>query len=217
MARLVKQDPGNTFWRGISGRISLALGRVLYARGELAEAARAAGKAEATAHALLATDSTVINWQTDILMPARLLQARLAAEGGQHKEALQLVRKVTSSLGEVPESKRHSEAIWSLRIKALLLEGNQLYALGQEGGIAAWREAVSVVHKDAGSTTTITPATLTAIADGYQRLGENSEARRIMTRLDAMGYRAPEFLSLKKRLARARTEQAHRVGSHPNP
>lgn len=220
MARLVKQDPGNTLWREISGKIYLALGEALYGRGELAEAVKAAGTAEGIARSLLATDSSVIRWKTDILIPDRLLQAKLAARGGRHKEALLLARNVISSLDEIPESKRHSETVWSLRIRARLLEGNQLDALGQEGGIAAWRDAVSVVHEDAGSITTITPVTLTAIADSFQRLGKNSEAHRIITRLDAMGYRAPEFLSLKKRLARARAEQAssrpHRGGSHFN-
>ena len=214
---LVKQDPGNTFWQEISGKIHVALGEVFYGCGEPAEAAQAAGKAESIARSLLATDSTVIHWQTDVLIPALLLRAKLAARDGRHEEALSLARNAISSLAKIPESKRHSEAVWSLRIRAGLLEGTQLYALGQEGSIAAWSAAVSVVRKGAGSATTITPATLTAIADAYQRLGKNDEARRIVARLDAMGYRAPEYLSLKKRFARARTERAHRGGSHSNP
>ena len=215
---LVIRDITNTDWQESNAAGWVALGEGLYARHEFSAAQKAADKAGQIARELLAKDSTVIAWQTRIMARNRLLLARLASHGGRHEDARAIASSVATTLAAMPAAKRGLVEVETTLMHARLLQGDELQALGRPGSAGAWKDVLDIARANTGS---LTPDMRTSIAGAYVRLGNIGEARHIMMQLDGIGYRAPGFQSLKKRLARARTEQAStrpsRGGSHLNP
>ncbi len=203
--KLVTLDDTNTSWQEINAAGWVMLGEVRYARNEFSAAEKAADKAERVARRLVAKNPTVIAWQTEIMAPARLLLARLASRGGRDEEALAIVNKVVSTLAAMPASKRSLADTEALLMDARLLQGDELQALGRTGSIDAWKDVLGIAKANTGS---LTPGMRARIAGAYLRLGDTGEANRIIKQLERIGYMAPAFANLKKRLAQRHLEQA---------
>lgn len=190
---LVAQDRSNTFWQEINARAYVSLGEVLYDLGDHEAASKALGNGQRIARDLVKADPSVIAWQTD-LAQSRFLEARLDARAGKHAGALALTRKITEKLDALPAAKRKSASVNALLLSSHLFLGDELHALGRKGSTEAWQDVLAIADSEPGNRP---PTTLTAMATAYLRLGNVGEARRIMRKLDALGYRAPEFMRLK--------------------
>ena len=203
---LVKLDPTNTSWQEVDAGGWITLGEVRYTRDEFSAAAKAADKAEQIASKLLEKDPTVLAWQTTLNTRIQLLSARLASHDGRHDDALKIASTVAATLTAMPANTRDTETVEVLLIAAYLLQGDELQALHRTGSANAWKKVLSITS--ANSNGFLTAESRTVIAGAYLRLGDTKNARRIVAELDAIGYRAPELIDLKRRIAKRHTEQA---------
>ena len=202
--KLVKLDHTNTLWQEVNAGAWVTLGEVHYSRGEFTAAAQGAKTAEVIARALLKKDSSVLAWHV-VKAGAGLLLARLQARKGRHADALQTVSRVAADLAAMPAHKRRTGNAETLLVSARLLQGDELRALNRPGDIEAWKRVIEVTSGNHGA---VTPATQTVMAKAYLRLGNAGEAKRIAKELEGLGYRAPEFLTLKQRMRKANGERA---------
>ncbi len=202
---LVKQDATNTLWQELNaaGWINLAESR--YARNEFAASEKAAARGDQLARKLLEKDPTVLHWQTTLESRVQLLLSRLASRGGRHEDALKIASAVASNLDAMPADKRSTPSAETYLLSAHLLQGDELRALHQTGSVDAWKKVIGIAQANTGD---LTPEMRTTVAAAYLRLGDTRKARRILDQLGALGYRAPEFMDLKRRIARRHTEQA---------
>ena len=211
---LVPRDPGNTFWQEIEASAYVTLGEVLYDRSEVEAASKAVASAERIAHALVKKDSSVIAWQTGLLARSELLRARLDARGNRHAAALALARKVAAKLDSLPAKKQQTATVRNMILDTRLFLGDELHALGRDGSAEAWNDVLTIAKADPGERT---PATLTAMATAYARLGRMGEARRIVLRVEKTGYRAPDFMKLKALISGKPAERVSATSSPPGP
>ncbi|MGH8274305.1 MAG: hypothetical protein ACRES9_08680, partial [Gammaproteobacteria bacterium] len=194
---LIVQDASNTFWQELDAGAHVELGKVFYYRNDPAAASNAAAKAEDIARSLVKRAPAVISWQT-LLGQTQLLLATLDAHAGDHETALAITQGLVARLATLHPGKYGNKDVQDLLIQTRLLEGDELQALGRKGSRVAWEAALAAADRDAQY-----PAlgTRTAIAGVCLRLGQRERAKSIVAQLDALGYRSPEFLSLKEAIS----------------
>ncbi len=194
---LIVQDVSNTFWQELDAGTHVELGKVFYYRNDPAAASNATAKAEGLARSLVKRAPSVISWQI-LLGQTQLLLATLDAHAGDHETALAITQRLVARLATLHPEKYGNKDMQDLLIKTRLLEGDELQALGREGSRAAWEAALAAAGRDSQYRAL---GTRTAIAGVCLRLEQRERAKSIVAQLDALGYRSPEFLSLKEAIS----------------
>lgn len=184
LAFLTKNEPANTEWRGIGVRAAIERGELALATRHMAEAQASARQACDAAQELYLRDQTVSEWRTTFRRQCLMLRARLALLGPSPGDALPLAQQaLTIARGENAGATR----AFALAGAQFLLS-DALRASGQTeaaGGalaaaLAAWPNAVEQ-----------RPVELAEHARLLTRLGR--DATPLIKRLDAMGYRYPDY------------------------
>ncbi|TAN08720.1 MAG: TIR domain-containing protein [Rhodanobacteraceae bacterium] len=187
-------DPSNSSWQDYYGLYAQQLGGLLRQDGQLDDAATADNDAVRVLSALAAKDPTSSDWPPDLAL-AQLELARLS-----------LTRHDISSAQTNAESALLIAR--KLRVKTpgdrslMLLEAQADTVLGR---IAAQRHDAAGAQRDwmqardllqptlrAGND----PNFLAAYVETLLQLGDTESARPIIAKLNAMGYRTPDFVAL---------------------
>ena len=193
---LVGTEPGNTEWLESSARARLDLGSVLRLARDYGEAGAAVRAGCDTGSRLIARDRTVRTWNVDLRLICLSERARLALATGAPLEASSLA-SVAVAVAEGPHGTTGAEALIA-RAKAHQLAGDVFAALGEpEAALRSWRRAAAIWPRNAA----LVPSDLATHATLMRSVGDLAVARRSEARLDAMGYRHPDYLRSRNRAA----------------
>ena len=191
---LAAADPENAASADATSAAYADLGEALLDSGDEAAARSVIARARELAAHLVERDPSVVGWQAH-LSRSVLLQAHLAAADGDPLGALRQIQGVIQRLDTLGQLNRRDRRTRLLYAHALLLSGEQNSALGNQlEARADWERVVAALHADAPVTD---PRAAAALAIALQKLGRDQEAYAIVTRLDQIGYRAPEFLRFR--------------------
>jgi len=163
------------------GESELRLGRRNAAKSALITAVNLSDK-------LVSSDGSVALWKGKNRADAKLMLARHAASTGDIDSARAIYRDIETELRELVSS-QHADPIILRRYLAALAGTARITNTSKD----AWDEIIQRAGQDPKRNG---PEALTILAEAYQRSGKNGEARRIVTKLYAAGYRHPDFLAL---------------------
>jgi tetratricopeptide (TPR) repeat protein len=196
---LLALDPNNKLWSEMACAAHLELGEALFFTDDLPGATRAARQARHLAEALVGADPSVRNWQVQHLGRTELLEARLAARQGDRRGALADAQAILRRLEPWRDDNGKTSAVPRIFGTASLLAGDQFRALGASGdAMRAWRDALASFEHAANSR--IEPLSAVPLGRILLRVGRREEAEQLAARLDALGYRHPDFLLLQQEL-----------------
>ncbi len=189
-AQLVAIDPANTRRQRNLAVARRKLGRRLHVQGDLDGAAEQFNSALQVLEELVAKDPAQPGWRRDLALQHQRTGALLLTESNL-EAALEACQKAETMLEELiaeyPAARRELG-------ECSLLLGEILAEQGDEAAPAAWQRALEVVEPDARSA--LHPEVLDLWARALLRLGRVDEARAIVDRLLAQGYREPRFIEL---------------------
>ena len=187
-------DPTYSSWQDYYGLYGQQLGGLLRQNGQLDAAATADDDAVQVLSALTAKDPTSSDWPPDLalaqLETARLSLARNDISGAQTQahSALAVTRKLRA---KSPDDR-----------SLILLEAQADMVLGR---VAAQRRDAAIAQKNWSQACDLLrpalragddPNFLAAYAEALLRLDQTDPARPIIAKLNAMGYRTPDFVAL---------------------
>lgn len=192
--KLMAFDPKNAAWADFFALYSQQLGGLLRQRGQPAMASAADQDAVRVLSALAAKDPGNTSWQQDLaqsrLELSRLLLARDDIDGAS-SAASAAKAAADRLLGNSPGDR-----------SLILLAGQTDLVLGQiaterKDDAAAtqyWSQARDLILPATRSGAD--PGFLATCAEALLRLGQLETARPMVTRLDGMGYRTPDFVTV---------------------
>lgn len=187
---LIEEDPTNMVIVDMAAQAYADLGEGLMLDGKASAARAAINRSRDLAAQLVARDSSVVAWQSR-LSRSQLLQAAFSAATGDALGALRLVQGVEQRLDALRQSHRLDRGARFQYARALLLSGDLHSVLGKPDQARSDREyLVQALHAE----TTTGPATDAMLAVALLKLGRTDEAAQIGAHLDAMGYRAPDYV-----------------------
>ncbi len=189
-AQLVAIDPSNMRWRRNFASARGELGRMLHVQGDLDGAAEHFDSALQTFKDLVAKDPTQTGWRRDLAQQHQRTGALLLTRGDL-EAALGRARKAVAMLEELIAEYPADRRILS---EGYLLLGEILAEQGDEGARVAWQRALEVIEPHARSA--LHPEVRDLRARALFRVGRLDEARPIVDRLLAQGYREPELVEL---------------------
>lgn len=188
---LMATDADNTETIDATAAASADLGELLADTGDFAAARKAIERARMLAATLVARDGTVVRWQAR-LARSLLLQATTIAAGGDALAAQRLAQGVEQRLDGLRQGRRLDRRARLSYAMAQSLSADLDERLGNAE--AAHSERLRLVEAlRADGATGPSEDAIRAIA--LLRLGRADEARAIRVHLDAIGYRAPEFVA----------------------
>jgi len=142
------------------------------------------------ARALAAKDSSVVEWRSTLPARCLALRTRMALAEGRIAEAHALATELVKlRRGEIT---RHGQATNFALAEAELLRGDVISKMGdREAARSAWLAASAAWPTDVA----LNPRQMALQAGLFRRLGSTEESRRVSSRLAAIGYRHPAYIS----------------------
>jgi tetratricopeptide (TPR) repeat protein len=181
--RLVAVEPSNRYQSDMSASVRLELARNLLALGQADEAAQEAAAGCGTAADLRARDPDVARWRT-LQTTCLKVRALLAMASGENSQALDLAERALV----VARSERSGDPVmdrYTVAAAYRLLGEFRLRTGNREGAVAAWTAGIGQLPQNV----TERPWELSERAELLRRLGRADEARPLISRLAAIGYR----------------------------
>ena len=184
---LIATEPGNSQWMQFAAGSRIELGELLLLDGQRDAAASAVrGGCDLTAR-LIAKDKSVVAWNDRLRRDCASARARMALTAGSHGEASALARdaaRVSATPATNPDTRI------SIAEAQSLLGDIRASAGDRPAAEAAWRAALAMLPRGEVEA----PFVLAHRAVLLRRLGDRAGARSIAARLDAIGYRHPDYV-----------------------
>jgi tetratricopeptide (TPR) repeat protein len=192
--KLVAADPTNASWQEYFALYSQQLGSMLRQSGRLNEAAAAYREAIRNLAALAAMDPTFSDYAQE-LAQSRMELAQLQLVRGNPQAARRSAEAALATLEKLgttpPKGRNHSLPL----AQAQILMGRIAARRGDTATARRyWTRARDALEPTA--TTDDDPRQLATYAEALLRLGDNQQARPVVSKLNAMGYRTPDFAAL---------------------
>ena len=186
---LIATEPGNTKWLEIAAGSQFDHGELLLIGGQRDAAASAVRTGCDLTGRLIAKDKSVVSWNDGLARDCALARARLAWAGQSAGEAATLARVA----GRAPAAGGKTKLDAALtRSVAQTLLGDIAAASGDTvGAQGTWRAALAILPQ-AGAES---PYVLSRRAILLRRLGDERGARALAARLEALGYRHPDYVT----------------------
>lgn len=185
---LLRTEPGNTEWLEAAARSQFELAELLRVERHLPAAAAAVRAGCDIGIRLAAKDRTVRSWNEDLRLMCLHERARLALANAAPAEALSLARQAIALAERSRGSNRVERGIAVARSHELA--GDSLARLGRPAQAqASWRRAAGEWPKQVP----LRPLHLAQQAVLLRKLGDVGGAGALAAKLDAMGYRHPEY------------------------
>ena len=195
---LIATEPANSQWMQFASWSQLDLGELLLLDGQRDAAASAVRSGCDLTARLIAKDKSVVEWNDQLRRACALARGRLALAAGSLGEAGALAQEAARWSGATSASQPADTRIAIANARSLL--GDIRAAAGDRAGTAAaWRGALAILPPGEAEA----PIVLAQRAILSQRLGDRAGARAPAARLDAMGYRHPEYVRALKQGAKA--------------
>jgi hypothetical protein len=176
---LLPNDPTNSRWINYLASSKLIYAQLLLQSGARAEANAQADAGCALTRKLIATDKSIVAFQT-LLISCLELKAQLAASSGDYGGALQSAERglaLAKSVNTGDDTKM---------MRAERLAGDYRQRMGDSAGAQqAWQAGIALLSANARQR----PSELAERSKLLQRLGQDDEARRIADYLQSIGYR----------------------------
>ena len=177
--RLTASQPDNMNTAAVAALADVRLGETLLAAHRLPEARAASRRAQGPLAAAMAKSSAVTSWRNYADEEA-LLEAALAAAGGDAAGALRLDENTLLSLGANDSAGVNTFRRWLLD-QARLQTGDDLAALDRQ--VEARHRWLTVADDLTGPVDRYEPRLLVVLAAADARLGRAAESRAILRRL----------------------------------
>ena len=195
---LIATEPANSQWMQFASWSQLDLGELLLLDGQRDAAASAVRSGCDLTARLIAKDKSVVEWNDQLRRACALARGRLALAAGSLGEAGALAQEAARWSGATSAPQPADTRIAIANARSLL--GDIRAAAGDRAGAAAaWRGALAILPPGEAEA----PIVLAQRAILRQRLGDRAGARAPAARLDAMGYRHPEYVRALKQGAEA--------------
>jgi tetratricopeptide (TPR) repeat protein len=172
---LLTNERDNMDLTSVAAIAQVDFGEALLARAQLGLARTAQQRADTLLSAALAHDDTVALWR-EYRDRANLLQATIAARGGETVQALQIDQAVLGRLETAASTSANTETFWILE-KARLQTGDDLAALGRAHDARVEWEAI--VASLPNAIATYEPKLLVVLEAAENRLDRREDARVI--------------------------------------
>jgi len=187
---MLEADPQNTEWGQVGAHTLFDQGELQLAVGEAAAAPLSITEGCRVARALAAKDSSVVEWRSTLPARCLALRTRMALAEGRIAEAHALATELVKlRRGEIT---RHGQATNFALAEAELLRGDVISKMGdREAARSAWLAASAAWPRDVA----LNPRQMALQAGLFRRLGSTEESRRVSSRLAAIGYRHPAYIS----------------------
>jgi tetratricopeptide (TPR) repeat protein len=180
---LLPKEPDNTRWSDFAASAKLEFASLLRVAGQLPAADRAAGAGCAIAERLLASNGTVVNWQT-LSRSCLVARAENAFAAGTNGDALALARRALEKAKAIQSGDRVADAF--AIAGAYRLVGDIEQAMGDRpAATAAWSAGAAAIPSRSAER----PEELSERAQLLQRLGRHAEYAQIAQRLSRTGVR----------------------------
>lgn len=180
---LIPIEPNNALWVELGFDARLALAQYLLQTGERGPAELQTDSACRAIRSLLAKDSAYPPWRAG-LVDCDMTRARVALATGSTAAALAGAQNALALAQGIRSDDPVADRLHLARAYVLL--GDARHASGdRSGAIAAWSSANAAFPQGVAET----PLELDDHARILERLGRSAEARPVLARLDAMGYR----------------------------
>lgn len=187
-------DRTNTSWQDYVALYSQQLGGLMRQQGQLATAAATDDDAVHALSAMAAKDPTNASLRQD-LAQSQLEQARVQLARNEIDAAATSVRAVQAALEKLRQGNASDRSLILLATQAYLVSGQ--VADGRDDAAAAmrfWTQARDTILPATNSGAD--PNFLAVYAEALVRLDDVSAAEPLIARLNAMGYRTPDFVAL---------------------
>ena len=189
---LMRTEPDSTEWMENAAMSQIHLASLLRLSGNRDRGAEAAQSGCAMTERLIAKDRSVRWWNEDLRLSCLAERSRAALAAGAPEDALRFARQAVAvaeaSRGRTPADAAIHRAI------AYQLTGNAHARLGQRPEARdSWRRSA----QSWPTLVTLEPDFLAQRALALKAVGDSGRARALAARLDAMGYRNPEFTELR--------------------
>lgn len=190
---LLRTEPGNTEWLENAAVSQLHLASILRLSGDRESAASAVRAGCNGTDRLRAKDPSVRSWNEDLRLACLRERSRLALATGATEESLLLARQAVA-LAQTSRGKTPADAAIH-RATAYLLVGNALGSVGRtDAARQAWLQSARAWPRLA-----MQPKYLAMQAQSLRSAGDVEGAGRIAARLEAIGYRHPDYVSAAER------------------
>ena len=188
---LTRTEPDDTEWMQHGANTNFERASVELASNNIAEARGAARSACDAADRLIARDRSVSDWRSTMQFSCLEAKARIAMRAGDSGEAVRLAQR---GLGIARSETNPVDRAMSVALAEKLL-GDALAKAGQAGAAqGAYQRALASWPKNVEER----PRTLADHAILLRRLGRKAEATALDERLNAMGYRQPDYLASRR-------------------
>jgi tetratricopeptide (TPR) repeat protein len=181
--QLIPVEPANTLWLDFAMVARLALADTLLKGGQAEEAATQTEAACATARSLLARDPSRPYWRGGA-RTCWTMRAKLASSGGRMEESLHAAERAIA-IGATVKSSDPADDQYGLASAYLALGDAERTLANEAAATNAWQKALATLPAGVAER----PSEMDQHATILQRLGRAAEARRIVSRLNAIGYR----------------------------
>jgi tetratricopeptide (TPR) repeat protein len=181
---LIAIEPSNTRWHDYAANTQLELAGNLLAAGNAVQAAQETSAACGVAGALRERSANVARWQA-LQTTCLDMRARLAAASGAIAQALTFSQRAVGSA----RSERSEDAVrdrYRVAVSFRLLGDVLKHSGDARGAVAAWSAGLAQLPRNV----TERPWEMSEHAELLRRLGREDEARPLVERLRAMGYRS---------------------------
>lgn len=195
-ARL-EHDRENTLWLDLYGLLQVDIANVQLALGDVAAARSTAAAAIASARRLLELDNTVTDWRTTNLGGALLIAARTAITAGDLALAAEMGREAQTLIGG-PDAEQKPRAVRRFAVATAAVQARLHLASGDRAG--AERIARRAMVEMADLVLNSAPLMQHQFVEIYLLAGEAVKAMALAESLYALGYRHPDFMSLRATL-----------------
>ncbi len=196
---LMRTEPGNTEWAQYAAQSTLELGSLQLALGDQEAAGVSARAGCDLGSRLLQRDTSVAMWRAEMRGQCLRLRARIALAQNAPEEARALTDQYVAIAKQEVARTRTPDTLIAFTT-AETLRGDVAARLGDRAGaelawqaaLAAWPGRIELIPSEMALQMTL-----------LERLGRKPEAGAIGSRLAAMGYRHPDYMSERKRVAGA--------------
>ncbi|HEX7828487.1 MAG TPA: tetratricopeptide repeat-containing protein kinase family protein, partial [Thermoanaerobaculia bacterium] len=183
-------DPANTQWQRDLAIARMRHANALRLNGQLAEAANAADVAIRTMRPLLQRENAVWSWRRDMAV-IHTASARVQLARGDAASALQSIDAAMKEFATITQTDTTTPRYLA---DAYIVAGDAHRRAGNLARAkASWSKSVETLASVAAKTDN--PATLDVFARGLLRLDRDAEANPVIGKLNAIGYRAPDYVS----------------------
>jgi eukaryotic-like serine/threonine-protein kinase len=185
---LIATEPGNSQWLEYAANGQFEYGGLLLLGGQRDAAASAVRTGCDLTERLIAKNKSVVAWNDGLSRDCALARARLAWSGGSLGEAQALAQQAARPAPTGAVAKLDAQATTAV---ARTLLGDISAARGDRAEARRqWSAALALLAPAAAAS----PKVLSQRAILLRRMGDEPAAQAIATRLDAIGYRHPDYV-----------------------